>query len=305
MQVKDKYFRGKDVKGEVGIEIEMEGKNFPDANLFFNATEGMWTGHHDGSLRGSSIEIVLSQPVPRDKVREALVTANKVLTNAGTKVVPSVRTGVHIHINVRHMTEEQVYKFMFCWFLFESVLVRYCGEDRVGNLFCLRGTEAETYMEALEEAVKANDFNILYTDELRYSAMNPKALVEYGSLEFRCLKTPNDILDIEEWVNLLLKVKDFSLTIDDPVEMLDMISRVGGDEIAEDCFGELLPQLPAQDWTTEMFEGLRQIQPIIFTRQWNTPDYEDVVFATELPGSMREAKKRGVLTAIEVVEYNV
>ena len=305
MQVKDKYFGGDNVAGEVGIEIEMEGKNFPDPISFTRETNDAWTGHHDGSLRGSSTELVLSKPVPRDKVKGVLSAAKAVLADAGTKVIPSVRTGVHVHINVRHLTEEEVYKFMFCWFLFESVLVRYCGEDREGNLFCLRGTEAEAYMEALEEAVRNNDFNVLYTDELRYSAMNPKALIEYGSLEFRCLKTPKDILDVEEWVNILLKVKDFSQTIEDPVEMLDMISRVGGDVLAEECFGELLPKLPAHDWTMEMFEGLRLIQPIIFSRQWNTPDFEDVIFGTELPLTLKEAKNRGVLTAIEVVELDV
>ena len=305
MLLKDKYFDGKNVPGEVGIEIEMEGRNFPDPMLFTRATEGMWTGHHDGSLRGSSMEIVLSQPVPRDKVTDVLSSAAINLVNAGTTVTPSVRTGVHIHINVRELTEEQVFKFMFCWFLFESILVRYCGEDRVGNLFCLRGSDAEQYMEALEEAVRTSDLNVLYTDELRYSAMNPKALIEYGSLEFRCLKTPKNILDVAEWVKILLEVKDFSLTIDDPVEMLDMISRIGGEEIAEDCFQETIGALPAEDWTMEMFEGLRLIQPIIHVREWGKPELEDVLFATELPKTLAQAKKAGALTALEVVDYNL
>jgi hypothetical protein len=305
MQVKDKYFNGRDVDGEVGIEIEMEGKHFPDPVSFTHATDGVWAGHHDGSLRGSSIEIVLFKPVPRDMVNEVLASAVKTLINAGSELIPSVRTGVHVHINIRHMTEEEVFKFMFCWFLMESVLVRYCGEDRVGNLFCLRGSDAEAYMDLLESAVKEGDFNILYTDELRYSAMNPKALIEYGSLEFRCLKTPEDIMDVSDWVDILLAVKDFSLTIEDPAELLDMISRVGGDEIAEKCFGPLLEKLPVEDWTMEMFSGLRLIQPIIYARNWNLPEEEDVVFATELPESWKAAKKAGILTAKEVVENNV
>lgn len=306
MQVKDKYFGGRDVDGEVGIEIEMEGRGFPDGGLFNMETDRQWTAHHDGSLRGSSMEIVLAQPVPRDKVNDVLASAANALKAAGTKIIPSVRTGVHVHINVRHMTVEQVFKFMFSWFLFESVLVRYCGADRVGNLFCLRGSEAEVYMDTLEEAVRTGDLNLLYTDELRYSAMNPKALIEYGSLEFRCLKTPDDIMDIEKWVRLLLQVKDFSLTIDDPIEMLDMISRIGGDEIAEQCFNdELLELLPVMDWTTEMFDGLRLVQPIIHARRWNDPAQEDVMFATELPMTLRLAKEEGLLTPLEVVELNL
>lgn len=305
MQVKDKYFNGKEVDGEVGIEIELEGNAFPEDFTLMGAVDDKWTPHHDGSLRGACREYVLTRPVPREEVGEVLTKLHTVLHNAGTKVAPSVRTGVHVHINVRQLTVEEVFKFMLTWFIFESILVRYCGEDRVGNLFCLRGSDAEAYMEALEEASRTNDLNVLYTDELRYSAMNPKALCEYGSLEFRCLKSPEDIRDIEQWVKLLLKVKDFSLTIDDPREFVEQISVAGGDVIAEEVFGELLPVLPAHDWTMELYDGLRLVQPIIYGRDWNSPEQEDVVLKTELPATLYDAKKRGVLTAREVVEFNV
>lgn len=306
MLVKDKYFGGKDVDGEIGIEIEIEGENLPDPITAQKALLPFWTVHHDGSLRGESMELVLSQPVKREDVGIALAHAKSRFEAAAATIVPSVRTGVHVHINVRDMTIEQVFKFMFTWFLFESVLVRYCGEDREGNLFCLRGSDAEVYMDALETAVATGDFRVLHTDELRYSAMNPKALMEYGSLEFRCLKTPDDLLDIEKWVRLLLQVKDFSLTIEDPVDMLDMISRIGGEEIAEQCFNdELIAGLPVHDWTMEMFDGLRLIQPSIYARKWNDPENEDIVFATELPMTLAEAKAIGAVKAIEVVNLNL
>ncbi|MCP4364975.1 MAG: hypothetical protein GY800_06705 [Planctomycetes bacterium] len=305
MQVKDKYFGGKSVQGEVGIEIELEGKNFPDSYRFTEATDNVWTWHNDGSLRGASAEIVLAKPIPRNMVTDALAVASDKFKDAGTKFKPSVRTGVHVHVNVREMTLEQTYIFMLMWLMFENPLVRYCGEDRQGNLFCLRSADAEAYLDALEQSIKTNDFKLLYTDGLRYSAMNPKALCQYGSLEFRCMKTPEDINDIVVWVSLLLKLKDASMNIKDPRELLEKISMEGGYEYAEEVFGDLLPVLGQQDWTAELYEGLRRIQPCVYSREWDQPELDDVVLETELPQTMVEAKKRKALTPREIVEYNI
>lgn len=304
MQVKDKYFNGQDVDGEVGIEVELEGANLPSGPMFNQAAAGIWGAHHDGSLRGSSCEIVLTKPVPREEVHDTLDLASNIMKEVGAILEPSVRTGVHIHVNIRHLTMEQTFIYMLTFLLFETALVRYCGEDRQGNLFCLRSQDAEAYLGALETAIRSNDFNKLYTDQLRYSAMNPKALCEYGSLEFRCLKTPKKIKAIEEWVDILLRLKDFSLTIKDPRDLIERISIEGGFEIAKQCFGEYAEMLDGGDWTVELYEGLRRIQPAVFSRSWNSPENEDVVLHTELPDSLYEAKLRGALIPKEVVELN-
>lgn len=302
MQVKDRYFNGTDVDGEVGIEIEMEGVHFPNPDMFQSAVNHVWSWHNDGSLRGAANgEIVLSKPVPRDSVVDVLASASAALKDAGTKLQPSVRTGVHVHVNIRNLSIEQTFIFMLTFLLFEQSLVRYCGEDRQGNLFCLRSQDAEAYLDALEHAIRHNDLKSLYTDQLRYSAMNPKALYQYGSLEFRCLKTPDDLMDIVEWVDILLYLKDFSLTIKDPRDLIEQISLNGGDAIAHECFREYTEALGNPDWTTEMYEGLRRIQPAVFAKEWNAPEHEDIVLHTELPQTLYEAKLRGALTALEVV----
>lgn len=306
MQLKDRYFGGRDVDGEVGIEIELEGRNLVPQFEISRATENVWSGYHDGSLRGrENIEVVLSKPIPRDEVNHALKSAQKMFDDYGSTLEPSVRTGVHVHINVRHMTTEQVFIMMLMWFLFEKPLVRYCGEERVGNLFCLRGGDAEAYFEKLERAVREDDIEVLYTDELRYSAMNPKALREYGSLEFRCLKTPDNLIQIGEWVELLLKLKDYSLTVEDPRKLLEDISIKGGNIIAEECFGPYRKLLPAEEWTRELYDGLRLAQPIVFARDWNNPEMDAILIKTELPVDKAAAKAAGILSAREVIDLEL
>ena len=41
-KVKDMFFRGKNIRGEIGIEIEMEGKGFPMEDL------DSWYSREDG-----------------------------------------------------------------------------------------------------------------------------------------------------------------------------------------------------------------------------------------------------------------
>jgi len=302
MLVKERYFQFKNQpKGEIGIEIELEGEN-----LFLKGLGGLWNITHDGSLRGAeNSELVLKQPILRSNIRQVLGHLDRHFTEENTIIKPSVRTGVHIHVNVQEMTIEQVFIFQLIWLLFEIPMVNYCGEDRAGNLFCLRSSDAEIIIEKLQEAVVSNDLRVLYTDELRYSAMNPKALCEYGSLEFRCLKTPKKMLDISKWINLLLKIKDFSLTVDNPQDLLYRISVEGPDAIAEEVFGELINYLDVQDWSKVVYESLRRVQPIIYSRDWALPDLsETLIFQVELPLDLSEAKEKGALTAREVVEWN-
>jgi len=301
MLVKDRYFKGRNQpKGEIGIEIEIEGRRLHTAGI-----PDIWSVTHDGSLRGEeNLELVLKQPIPRGMVAKALNEIDAHFDENNAIIIPSVRTGVHIHVNVQELTMEQAFIFQLMWLLFETPMVSYCGEDRTGNLFCLRSSDAETIIDKLHEAVRKNDFKTLYTDELRYGAMNPKALCEYGSLEFRCLKTPNRAIEIHQWVQLLLKLKDYALHLKNPQELISRISLEGADAIADEVFGELLPILVVEDWTEVLYDSLRRIQPIVFARDWEaSAELDGILFKAELPQDVHEAKRKGALTAREVVDY--
>ena len=61
--------------GEVGIEIEMEGKNIHHGPI------AGWNMHEDGSLRGDSIEFVLKKPQTRKNVNKKLEALSEYLKN--------------------------------------------------------------------------------------------------------------------------------------------------------------------------------------------------------------------------------
>ena len=272
-KVKDMFFRGKNIRGEIGIEIEMEGKGFPMEDL------DSWYSREDGSLRGAEEdkrEFVLIRPCKREDTLARLSSLSADLEEHGSKINPSYRTGVHIHTNVRDMTFNQVFTYIFSYYMFEDALMQFAGDDRVGNLFCLRARDAEGIGRTLEKAIKRRDLLALYTDEIRYSSMNLKSLKQYGSIEFRGLPFNGDFQQIESWIQLLLAVKDFSLTVENPKELVALLSKKGGATLAKEVFGDLFPLLPKVDWDVLLLNSVRLVQRLVYLIDWE--DNEDNYF---------------------------
>lgn len=249
----------KEVKGEVGIEIEVEGSSLP-VNI------AGWRREEDGSLRGESCEYVLKTPCKRDKVDFQLGKIDSAYEEAGTRVTETARQSTHIHINVQEMELTEIYNFILLFLIFEQPLVSYCGKEREGNLFCLRSIDAEGLLTSLEEAAYPDKITLLNTDGIRYSAVNVNALFKYGSLEFRSLKGTSDFVLIENWVNLLLSLKDAAKSYENPIEILNEFSMKGVESFSESICAHL--SLLTDGWEDEITESMWSIQSIVYGGDW-------------------------------------
>ncbi len=249
---------------EVGIEIEMEGRNLGLKDF----GEGMivadnWKLTSDGSLRGESCEYVLAGPITRKQVGKSLRELNKFFRARNAILQPSNRCGVHVHVNVQDLEVKQVINMMLLYFVFEDVLVRYCGEEREGNLFCLRAKDASQLLYVLHKAHVDQNLNYFQEDAYRYAAMNASSLKKYGTLEFRALPTSQDIMSIEKWVHILLALKDFALTIDNPKSIVEQCS-FAGERYIDQVFGGHAQALDTPDTAASVWEGVRRIQHIAY-----------------------------------------
>ena len=292
-KVKDIFFRGKNIRGEIGIEIEMEGKGFIMEDV------DSWYSRSDGSLRGNEKdkrEYVLIRPCKREDTLERLSSLAIDLKEYGSVINPSYRTGVHIHTNVRDMTFNQVFTYIFSYYMFEDALMEFAGKDRIGNLFCLRARDAEGIGELLGNAITQKNLTILWSDNIRYSSMNLKSIKQYGSVEFRGLPFNGDFHQIETWIQLLLKVKDFSLTIENPQQLVAHLSKTGGETLARDVFGDLFPVLPKVQWDTLLLNSIRLVQRLVYLSDWENTDNFYIV-KTNLH---KPIKKKGKDIAIEM-----
>lgn len=251
-----KTFGVKERKGEVGIEIEVEGRNLPKRDVVG------WECEHDGSLRGEAIEYVLRNPSPVDKVGHWMDTLNEALVKSEAQVDYTGRAGVHVHINVQQLTMREVVTFLCLYFTFEEALIEWCGEGRSGNLFCLRGVDADYLITALREATRKRNWHGLGSNKFRYAAVNVKALSTYGSLEFRAMRSTVDKAIIIRWVDILLRLKAAAIKYADPQVMVQALSYEGPEKMFFGVFGV---DTPLHFCFQDVMEGVRLAQHIAYS----------------------------------------
>jgi len=113
---------------------------------------------------------------------------------------------------------------------------------------------------ACSEKVKPN----LFSNQYRYAALNYSALMKYGSLEFRALRTPTDLSDIPEWVRLFGNLKNNSKRLfKDPSEVIDYVSEWGHEEFAKKVLGSSI----------SLMKEKREIEDDIQSGVWNIQSF--------------------------------
>lgn len=247
----------------VGIEIETEGTSLPNINNDY------WRSEADGSLRGESFEYVLKVPMHYPDVPLALNNMSECLKAAGSKVKDSPNAGVHVHINVGDLTVTQLFNFVALYLIVEDLLVDKCGTHRIGNLFCLRISDAEYLIDHMVKVIRAADLKLLLTDEIRYASINLKAVAEYGSLEFRAWRSDGDLEAIQWWVDLLMSLKHKAKQIDNPTQIVAEVSLKEPRGFFHDILGNFIKDIPWEDrFKQSIIDNTRRVQLFAYEGDW-------------------------------------
>lgn len=223
-------------KGDVGIEIEVEGRNLT-ADV-----DPRWNVVADGSLRGESYEYVLRKPLPIADVRNVLEALAGNLKDAGSKLDFSFRTSVHVHINCQDLTYTQYLNMLYTYFLLEEPFMTFCGKERKGNRFCLRLQDAEGMLDTYNMLFRSGEraiFDIPH-NAVRYSAMNIEATQKYGSLEFRGMRGNLDVDYIEQWVGAIYRLREFARGMNSPTDVYNLYAELEAQGFLERVLGEVL-----------------------------------------------------------------
>lgn len=255
----------KPTPGDYGLEIEVEGEDLPN-----NLPSNYWRIDADSSLRGESYEYVTPIPFSLEKIGEALNILEERYREDDSIIKDSVRAGVHVHMNVQSFTINQLFTFIVAYYLFEEVLVHWCGPDREGNHFCLRHSDAEIIVFALEEALQSRKLKNLNTDNLRYSSLNVISLFKYGSLEFRAMRSTRNLNEIYTWVKIIDELKHTSLSFNNPAEMVMSMSAGGELGFLKLMFPTFYPLLESSpNLNKSIRRACRNIQTLVFNFDWN------------------------------------
>lgn len=270
-------------KDDIGLEIEVEGRRLPIPNKY-------WRCDRDGSLRGEeSMEYVLDRPSSLQTVEEALQNLQCCYKDNQTRIDETVRAGVHVHINCQKLTLTELYKFFVLYLVLENILIKYCGEYREGNLFCLRCQDAEFLLYALIRAAKDRNFlGHFHDDNVRYASMNVKALGDYGSLEFRAMRSTKDLDAILDWVKILLNLREVSKEFDSPVQIIEQVSGMGRKAFLEKCLGPFANFFNGVVGVDDLLaEGVQLAQCLAYCVNWKTWDNPIFIGGVEFPNDGR------------------
>lgn len=246
--------------GDIGIEIEAEMVSpFYDNNPF----QKDWRIEEDGSLKQNGTEFVLRSPVKFWKVGDTIDKFKNSLKKSGAVINPSIRAGIHVHLNMQDSTIKDFYNLMLCYYPMETVLTRFCGESREGNLFCLRSRDALYIPEMIELSIRKQKLELLRTTNLRYAAFNVQSLFQYGSVEFRAFGTTPDLHNLKLWIEIIRRLKQYSKKVGNSWEILQKISGFGGRQWLVEVFGEnIVSQLEYDDMENDIMEDSRDIQDV-------------------------------------------
>lgn len=259
----------KEVVGDVGMEIEVEGRRLP------RTVPVPWTAHRDGSLRGAeNMEYVFAKPVAFDKVNGAVDKLFKLFADSDTQLDDSNRTSVHVHLNITPFYMNRLASLMALWFIFEDPLTHWCGEHRVGNLFCMRAKDGPDVVRQTVRMVQENKPQV-FPEGHHYAAMSPFAILKFGSLEFRVLRGCREAEPIKQWVAILKALYDASAEYPDPRTIVENFSYQGPLDFFTNTFKDQAESLMAtiplsgEQLRESLYEGMRFAQEICYARDWS------------------------------------
>lgn len=265
----------KPVKGEVGIEIEVEGTKIPGVSGIKIPIPSPWMYHVDHSLRGpENGEFVLSKPINFDKVPLALTDLWECFKGNATKLNDSNRTSVHVHVNVQDWYLNRLCSFIALYYIVEIPLTEWCGEHRVGNLFCLRAIDAPAQVSNLKKFFQSNGETPI-PEQLHYAALNTNALKKFGSIEIRNLRGCSDPTVILDWIETIERLYKLSEEFKDPRTICTSLSSIGPLAFFDEILGSKAPlirkdsKMTDQEISEAVYEGVRIAQDICYSVDWD------------------------------------
>jgi hypothetical protein len=197
----------------IGVEIELENISKTECR---NISGSTWQNIEDGSLKVRGREFV-TVPI---KAKYIEVELDRLFSGLKEPVASS-RCSVHIHINVREMTLQEIGKFMILYSIFERSLYRFTG-DRWNSNFCVPLYASPYYPKQLltqlfMEGQSGKNMNFSW---YKYFGFNICPIFGLdgsnvqGTIEFRHLKGTTDTKYIINWINLIISLKIFSKKYD-------------------------------------------------------------------------------------------
>lgn len=314
----------------LGVEIELENiSNHIPSRDFLR----YWKIVDDGSLRDNGAEFVFKAPLGGLDVVHALQELEQFITTNDITPQLSDRTSVHVHMDIRDITTEQLFNIILTYTFAERVLMRFCGESRIDNNYCVPLSKTSSTFLSRIGRFKDKKTDFLrsvreFGDGNRYAALNLGAISRYGSIEFRGFRGEYKSSELLPWVNMLLSIREYALREDINFNEFHIhISQYGALKVLNDIFGESLFKRFNTEYLMEDMRGcVGVVQDLLFNfdiitdRSTNiftpvksnrmrmefmkvhNPDLYAAMISTTAPSSKTKTTKKRTMSIDELLE---
>ena len=197
------------MENRYGIEIELENCRRLDRFGF----PPMWTVEGDGSLRNAGMEFKSSRDYSLSDAKSSLAYLHSFFEGNEIAVEANPRCGVHVHMDVRDMSHEQVYNLLCNYSMIEPTFFAYVnsfGEDREGSHFCVPYYHVRDRAASLMLAFKDYNLDNIQHYGRKYMALNVLPYLRFGSVEWRQFPAILPVTSITQWLDILDKFKERS-----------------------------------------------------------------------------------------------
>jgi hypothetical protein len=292
-------------KSHIGVEVELEDLG----NLSYNSLDTRWTVKSDGSLHRNGMEFVFTEPLfGRDVVEALNILENLIVRyvrDYPMVVVVDQNTSVHVHVDARDVTPQELERWCKLYWLYEPVLFSFIGVDRELNPFCLPLDETKDAVANLWyvfEVLKGSGRGLAsaLAPFQRYSALNLAALNTFGSLEFRghpgCYKAD----PILQWIDILLHIKRASAYQQIPYDRPYLaLKEFGIESVTRLVFGKHAEDLlKVEDFDARINRGKSIVRYLANTDAMKVSLWQSTAFSEYIANKSKKPEEEQVRVAV-------
>ena len=253
-----------------GLEIELE-------NISAHFNNPRWMCCADGSLR-EGLEYKFSQPLWGKDVEVALQDFQSWISVYHPVV--SDRCSTHIHVGAEHFKDiDHLHRFLVVYLSLERVLYNSLHPARLNNIYCLPLFKLKETFSKLSQVKNDSPAwvikDALYTE--KYISVNTGSLNRLGTIEFRMFHGTHDTSEIMTWFKYLIRLIEYSETLEDVSNFPEMVSTSGMIKWVKDVLGdELFNKLKYDEMEGDIIKGVRAAQLVIHyeTLSYSSGRYE-------------------------------
>jgi len=257
----------------VGVELEYENMSVHPSEFL---DPGLWDITDDGSLRTinpgtMSLELRYRAAFGGVDSHRALISLNRYLKR-DKGILVSERTGLHVHVDFRDVSTEQVRNFYLIYLLAEPFLYEYCGTNRDKNIFCLpmyRTPHLISNNLNVGRFIEGNAVGRTLGSMFKYSGLNFGALSKKGSVEFRMHPSTTDVDKVRLWINLLLRLTESGTA--SKINIRRTLKRLeGGANVVEEMFKDYYQHLASNNVIKNLETGIESLYAAACSKSRNS-----------------------------------